>query len=125
LQAAPDNLLICATSNRRHLLPEFQRENREAKVVDGEIHQGEGVEEKISLSDRFGLWLSFYPSGQDQYLQVVQHWLEHLDATITDPKTVNRAAKRPHAKVKLRDQRRQRSRHPLLHYSNCTLLASL
>jgi predicted AAA+ superfamily ATPase len=92
LQAAPENLLIYATSNRRHLLPEFQYENREASIVDGEIHQGEGVEEKISLSDRFGLWLSFYPFGQDQYLQVVQHWLDRLGVTITDPEAVNRAA---------------------------------
>jgi len=92
LQATPDNLLIYATSNRRHLLPEFQHENREAKLIDGEIHQGEGVEEKISLSDRFGLWLSFYPFGQDQYLEVVQHWLGRLGVTITDPETVNRAA---------------------------------
>ncbi|HSO80332.1 MAG TPA: ATP-binding protein, partial [Chromatiaceae bacterium] len=59
LNAAPDNLLIYATSNRRHLLPEFQRENREAALIDGEIHPGEGVEEKISLSDRFGLWIAF------------------------------------------------------------------
>lgn len=92
LQAAPDNLLIYATSNRRHLLPEFQHENREARIVDGEIHQGEGVEEKISLSDRFGVWLSFYPFGQDQYLRVVRHWLGRLGVTITDPETVDRAA---------------------------------
>jgi predicted AAA+ superfamily ATPase len=76
--AAPDNVLIYATSNRRHLLPEFQRENLEAHMVDEEIHQGEGVEEKISLSERFGLWLSFYPFRQDQYLEIVEHWLGRL-----------------------------------------------
>lgn len=83
ISAAPDNLLIYATSNRRHLLPEFQHENREARMVDGEIHLGESTEEKISLSDRFGLWLSFYPFSQEQYLHVVHHWIERL--TSVDP----------------------------------------
>ncbi|WP_462320404.1 ATP-binding protein [Halochromatium sp.] len=78
LNAPPENLLIYATSNRRHLLPEYQRENQDARMIDGEIHQGEGVEEKISLSDRFGIWLSFYPFSQEQYLEVVHHWLERL-----------------------------------------------
>lgn len=78
LSAPPDNLLIYATSNRRHLLPEYQRENQDARMIDGEIHQDEGVEEKISLSDRFGIWLSFYPFSQEQYLEVVHHWLEQL-----------------------------------------------
>jgi predicted AAA+ superfamily ATPase len=77
--AAPDNVLIYATSNRRHLLPEFQRENLEARMVDEEIHHGEGVEEKISLSERFGLWLSFYPFRQEQYLEIVEHWLGRLE----------------------------------------------
>jgi len=92
LQAAPENLLIYATSNRRHLLPEYQHENREARAVDGEIHQGEGVEEKISLSDRFGLWLSFYPFSQEQYLDVVHHWLEWLGARNSDREAIDRAA---------------------------------
>ena len=75
--AAPaDNVLIYATSNRRHLMPEFMRENLDAKYQDdGEIHPGETVEEKISLSERFGLWLSFYPFRQDDYLDIVGHWL--------------------------------------------------
>jgi predicted AAA+ superfamily ATPase len=75
--AAPsDNLLIYATSNRRHLMPEYMRENLDAKYQeDGEIHPGETVEEKISLSERFGLWLSFYPFRQDDYLDIVAHWL--------------------------------------------------
>jgi predicted AAA+ superfamily ATPase len=92
ISAPPDNLLIYATSNRRHLLPEFQQENRETRVVDGEIHLGEGVEEKISLSDRFGLWLSFYPFNQDQYLTVCRHWLTRLQAEQGDSQQIERAA---------------------------------
>ncbi|EXJ15415.1 ATP-binding protein [Imhoffiella purpurea] len=80
IAATPDNVLIYATSNRRHLLPEFHSENREARIQDGELHHGESVEEKISLSDRFGLWVSFHPFSQDQYLGVVRHWLERLSA---------------------------------------------
>ncbi len=74
----PDNVLIYATSNRRHLLPEFMSENREARIVDGELHHGESVEEKISLSERFGVWLSFHPFNQDTYLEIVAHWLQRL-----------------------------------------------
>lgn len=71
-----DNLLIYATSNRRHLMPEYMHENLEAQhQPDGEIHPGETVEEKISLSERFGLWLSFYPFAQTDYLDIVHHWL--------------------------------------------------
>jgi hypothetical protein len=92
ISAPPDNVLIYATSNRRHLLPEFQLENREARVVDGEIHHGESVEEKISLSDRFGLWLSFQPFTQGQYLTVCRHWLVRLGATRVDGADVERAA---------------------------------
>lgn len=94
LNAAPDNLLIYATSNRRHLLPEFQRENREAALIDGEIHPGESVEEKISLSDRFGLWISFHPFTQDQYLAIVHHWLGRLGAVNRAPEAVDPAALR-------------------------------
>ena len=94
LNAAPDNLLIYATSNRRHLLPEFQRENREAALIDGEIHPGESVEEKISLSDRFGLWIAFHPFTQDQYLAIVHHWLGRLGAASRAPETVDPAALR-------------------------------
>lgn len=73
------NILIYATSNRRHLMPEYMRENLEAKhQSDGEIHPGETVEEKISLSERFGVWLSFYPFRQNDYLDIVQHWLTEL-----------------------------------------------
>jgi len=74
--AQSENLLIYATSNRRHLMPEYMRENLDAKhQEDGEIHPGETVEEKISLSERFGLWVSFYPFRQDDYLAIVAHWL--------------------------------------------------
>ena len=75
VSALPDNLLIYATSNRRHLMPEYHDENRQTRHVDGEVHPGEAVEEKISLSERFGLWVSFYPFSQDEYLHVVAHWL--------------------------------------------------
>jgi len=73
--ATPDNVLIYATSNRRHLMPEYMRENLETKYVGDEIHPGESVEEKISLSERFGLWVSFYPFDQDEYLAIVRYWL--------------------------------------------------
>lgn len=80
LSAPPANVLIYATSNRRHLLPEYPEDNQQGRWVEGELHQGEAVEEKISLSERFGVWLSFHPFTQDQYLAVVRHWLEKLGA---------------------------------------------
>jgi len=73
-----ENLIIYATSNRRHLLPEYMTDNEQASFRDGELHQSEAVEEKISLSDRFGLWLSFYPFKQDAYLSVAEHWVRQL-----------------------------------------------
>ena len=73
------NVLIYATSNRRHLLPEYFSENLETKHVGDEVHPGESVEEKISLSERFGLWVSFYPFSQDDYLAAVRGWLAHFD----------------------------------------------
>ena len=80
--AATPNVLVCATSNRRHLLPEYMSENLSYKhTPDGEVHPGEGVEEKISLSERFGLWISFYPFSQDEYLAIVAQWLAALGAT--------------------------------------------
>ncbi len=73
---ASDNVLIYATSNRRHLLPEYMQENLSYQhMPDGEVHPGEVVEEKISLSERFGLWVSFYPFSQDEYLAIVAQWL--------------------------------------------------
>lgn len=86
--AATPNVLIYATSNRRHLLPEYMRENLSyTHTDDGEVHPGEVVEEKISLSERFGLWVSFYPFSQDEYLAIAGQWLASfgLDAaTIAD-----------------------------------------
>jgi hypothetical protein len=74
--AATPNVLIYATSNRRHLLPEYMKENLSyTHTDDGEVHPGEVVEEKISLSERFGLWVSFYPFSQDEYLTIVAQWL--------------------------------------------------
>ena len=77
--AATANVLIYATSNRRHLLPEYMSENLSyTHTDDGEVHPGEGVEEKISLSERFGLWVSFYPFSQDEYLHIAFQWLAVL-----------------------------------------------
>lgn len=77
--AATPNVLIYATSNRRHLLPEYMKENLSyTHTDDGEVHPGEVVEEKISLSERFGLWVSFYPFSQDEYLAIAAQWLSHF-----------------------------------------------
>jgi len=76
ISTTSENLLIYATSNRRHLMPEYMAENLETKYMGDEIHPGETVEEKISLSERFGLWVSFYPFDQDEYLDIVAHWLK-------------------------------------------------
>lgn len=77
--AATPNVLIYATSNRRHLLPEYMKENLSyTHTEDGEVHPGEVVEEKISLSERFGLWVSFYPFSQDEYLAIAAQWLSHF-----------------------------------------------
>ena len=71
----PENILICATSNRRHLLPERMSDNQDSDFSDGELHPSEAVEEKISLAERFGLWISFHPFTQDQYLDIVSSYL--------------------------------------------------
>ncbi len=77
IAAASPNVLIYATSNRRHLLPEYMKDNLTYQHTDdGEVHPGEGVEEKISLSERFGLWISFYPFNQEEYLAIVAQWLQ-------------------------------------------------
>lgn len=75
LERAPDNVLLYATSNRRHLVPEKESDNENWQRVEGELHPSEAVEDKIALSDRFGLWLSFYPFTQDHFLAVVRHWI--------------------------------------------------
>ena len=92
IAAPPENLLICATSNRRHLMPEYQQENRATRYLGDEIHPGESVEEKISLSERFGLWLSFYPFQQDDYLQICDHWLQQLSGKRNDHASYREAA---------------------------------
>ena len=77
--AATPNVLIYATSNRRHLLPEYMKDNLSySHTADGEVHPGEVIEEKISLSERFGLWISFYPFSQEAYLLIVDQWLSSL-----------------------------------------------
>lgn len=78
VSAGADNLLLVATSNRRHLMPEQMKDNLEVRGrgPDGEIHPGEAVEEKISLSERFGQWISFYPFSQDEYLAICAQWLQ-------------------------------------------------
>ena len=78
LTALSDNLLIYATSNRRHLMPESMQDNLATKYVGDEIHPAESIEEKISLSERFGLWVSFYPFTQDEYLAIASHWLQRF-----------------------------------------------
>lgn len=93
--ASTPNVLIYATSNRRHLLPEYMKENLTYQHTDdGEVHPGEGVEEKISLSERFGLWVSFYPFTQDEYLTIANQWLASLGIPASEF-----AAARPHALV--------------------------
>jgi uncharacterized protein len=76
--ALPDNVLIYVTSNRRHLVPEYESDNRGAMMVEGEVHHGEAVEEKMSLSGRFGLWVAFHPFTQDLYVDVVRSWVDKL-----------------------------------------------
>ncbi|HEV2219377.1 MAG TPA: ATP-binding protein [Casimicrobiaceae bacterium] len=78
IAGAATNVVIYATSNRRHLMPEYLSENLEARHVGEEVHPGESVEEKISLSERFGLWISFYPFAQEDYLAAVDRWLLHF-----------------------------------------------
>jgi predicted AAA+ superfamily ATPase len=92
IAATSDNILVYATSNRRHLMPEFMQENLEYKNVGEEIHPGETSEEKVSLSDRFGLWLSFYPFDQDGYLDIVSHWLGELGVPEREFKDAHRTA---------------------------------
>ena len=80
LAGPSENVLIYATSNRRHLMPEYMAENLTTRHVDGEVHPGEAIEEKISLSDRFGVWVSFHAMDQQTYLAIAQHWADQLGA---------------------------------------------
>jgi uncharacterized protein len=86
----PDNTLIYATSNRRHLIPENMQENLQSGLIDGELHLHEGIEEKLSLSERFGLWVAFHPFNQDQYLELVEYWLGKL---MSQPLKLDEAAR--------------------------------
>lgn len=81
LTMPPGNVLVYATSNRRHLLPEAMQDNLACRVVEGELHEGDAIDEKVSLSERFGLWLSFYPFSQNEYLDIV---LAHLRVAAAD-----------------------------------------
>jgi len=93
VSAMSDNILIYATSNRRHLLPEYMSENLSYHHgEDGEVHPGEVVEEKISLSERFGLWLNFYPFSQDEYLVIVEQWLRYFGVADSQAKAAHEEA---------------------------------
>ena len=94
ISTTPENVLIYATSNRRHLMPEYMSENREARIVEGELHLGETTEEKISLSERFGIWLSFHPFNQEQYINIVDYWVEKLYGNVADRDNMNKLALR-------------------------------
>ena len=91
IAAATPNVLLYATSNRRHLLPEYFHENEETKYVGEEVHFGESIEEKVSLSERFGLWISFYPFSQDDYLAAVISWVEQLGTSVPQDATAREA----------------------------------
>ena len=91
IERRPDNALLYVTSNRRHLLPEYQRENQESRMIDGELHYSDAVEEKIALSDRFGLWLSFYQTSWEGYLQIVDSYFPDYPG---DRTALHEAAKR-------------------------------
>ncbi len=107
IAAASPNMLIYATSNRRHLLPEYMSENLETRHVGEEVHPGESVEEKISLSERFGLWISFYPFSQDDYLAAVASWLDVFG--VGTPKSKGDAAARTRDALQFALQRGSRS----------------
>ncbi|MFZ9023096.1 MAG: ATP-binding protein, partial [Litorivicinaceae bacterium] len=85
LEEFGSNILVVCTSNRRHLVSEPMSDNQQATVVHGEIHQGDAVEERVSLSDRFGLWLSFYPYSQEVYITIVKHWYRELGQNLDLP----------------------------------------
>ena len=92
ISSTPDNILIYASSNRRHLVPESMQDNKDSGFVNDELHMSDSVEEKISLSERFGLWLAFHPFTQDQYLSIVDHWLEKLASAQADKQLMHRAS---------------------------------
>ncbi len=93
-----DNILVYATSNRRHLLPEFMAENLETQHLGGEIRPGDTVEEKTSLSDRFGMWLSFYSFDQQEYLTIAAQWLRHYGIQVFDEEASRAALQWSHTR---------------------------
>jgi predicted AAA+ superfamily ATPase len=92
LSSTPENILIYATSNRRHLVPEMMSDNIASKNIHGELHLSESIEEKLSLSERFGVWLAFHPFNQQQYLVIVDYWLKILDYQTNDIDIVKKAS---------------------------------
>ncbi|TAG71506.1 MAG: ATP-binding protein [Burkholderiales bacterium] len=94
IAASTPNVMLYATSNRRHLLPEYFHENEETKYVGEEVHFGESVEEKVSLSERFGLWISFYPFSQEEYLAAVRSWIVQLGGAVSLDATAQAALDR-------------------------------
>lgn len=107
IAGATTNVVIYATSNRRHLLPEYFAENLETRHIGEEVHPGESVEEKISLSERFGLWISFYPFAQDDYLAAVERWLAHFG--VKTPAAVRASDERTREALQFALQRGSRS----------------
>lgn len=98
MAATSDNILVYATSNRRHLLPEFMAESLETQHLGGEIRPGDSIEEKTSLSDRFGMWLAFYPFDQDEYLVIAAQWLRHYGISIFDEASITAALQWSHTR---------------------------
>lgn len=93
ISQTPDNLLIYATSNRRHLVPEYMQENLQSEMREGELHFSEAIEEKISLSERFGMWLAFHSFSQDEYLQIVDYWMSKINRVpLKNPGDMHKAA---------------------------------
>ena len=99
-----DNILVYATSNRRHLLPEFMAENLETQHLGGEIRPGDTVEEKTSLSDRFGMWLSFYSFDQQEYLTIAAQWLRHYGIQVFDEEASRAALQWSHTRGSVRNR---------------------
>lgn len=92
LSNTPENILIYATSNRRHLLPEMMSDNISSQNLQGELHLNESIEEKLSLSERFGVWLAFHPFNQNQYLEIVDYWLNKFEFVSQDIEIVRKAS---------------------------------
>lgn len=92
ISQTPENVLIYASSNRRHLIPERISENLQSEIIDGDLHLSETIEEKLSLSERFGIWLAFHPFNQEQYLQIVSYWLGKLGVQDLENKSTREQA---------------------------------